>query len=55
MLLNWDKEKRRKEFSIDRERNIIQVFIMSDVRLEVFFFFKLPSFVLTVYVKGCKM
>ena len=39
MLLNWDEEKRRKELSIYREWNTIQVFILSDVGLEAFFIF----------------
>ena len=39
ILLNWGKEKRRKELSIYKEWNIIQVFILSDVGLEAFFFF----------------
>jgi len=53
MLLNWGKENWRNELSIYREWNTIQVFILSDVGLEVFFFFfpffffNLSSFVLT--------
>ena len=54
MLLNWGKEKWRNDLSIYREWNIIQMFILSDVGLEAFFFpfffFKLSStfsFVLT--------
>ena len=54
MLLHWDKKKWRKGLSIYMEWNTIQVFTLSNVGLEVFFFlffFKLSpivSFVLTI-------